>query len=64
MTNIEKIKFDAKFKLKFMNNIYVLSGFLHTDSIHISEEEIDRVLEAVSNMSEYEWECYVSDFND
>ena len=37
MTNIEKIIFDAKYSVKYMNGKIVISGFNHIDSLFLDE---------------------------
>jgi len=63
MTNIEKILFDTKFSIKYMNGEYYLSGFNHTKTIRIQEDEILNILDNnLVNMNELEWEDFVDDF--
>jgi len=40
MKNIEKIIFDTKYNIKYMNNSYVISGFDHVKNIIVLEEDI------------------------
>ena len=62
MTNTSKIKFGAKYSLKYMNGIYVLSGFNHVKSLKITEEVITDVLESgLENFSEQEWYDFVEE---
>jgi len=64
MTNIEKLLFDAKFSLKFMNGEYYLSGFNHRKSIRIKEENIYKLLDEnyLCYMDEDEWSDFVEDY--
>jgi hypothetical protein len=61
MTNIEKIKFDSKFSVKYINGLYCISGFNHVDSLYVSEDEMDAVLRHLPSMDEQEWKDYISD---
>ena len=58
MTNIQLIKFNAKYKLNYVNNRYQLSGFSHMESIHLNEYQINEVLDAIPDMNEEEFKDY------
>jgi len=64
MTNIQKIKFDAKFSVSYMNGKYVISGFNHTYSLHIKDrcDELNYFIEDYElwNLREKEWEDLVN----
>jgi len=62
MTNIEKIIFDSKYSLKYMNGKYVLSGFNHVKSLHIDVKDIYKILdtESLVYFDEEEWEEFIN----
>ena len=63
MTNIGLIRFNSKYNVKYMNGIYVLSGFDHIISLRISEEKISDILgSGLENFSQDEWNDFVSDY--
>lgn len=64
MTNTEKIMFDAKYSLKYLNGKYILSAFNHLSSIHIREEDIYDILndDKLVYFSQEEWEEFAEDY--
>jgi len=62
MTQVEKIMFDTKYSLKYMNGVYVLSGFDHVKKLHIKEEDIKNILETESLVyfDKDEWEEFIN----
>lgn len=64
MRQVEKIIFDSKYSLKYMNDIYVLSGFNHICNIHIEEEDIYHILndEKLVYFSQEDWEEFVKKY--
>ena len=64
MTNINKIKFDSKFQVSYMNGKYCITGFNHLKSVYIEEIYLYEFIESGSiwNMSEQEWNEYIEDW--
>jgi len=64
MSNLDKIRFDAKFSLKYMNGEYYLSGFNHIQSIRITEDDLRAILDesGLCYMNEKEWSDFVEDY--
>jgi len=63
MTNIEKIVFDAKYRLDFVNGEYSLSGFDHMKVLHISEDKIYDILDSnLEYFTKEQWEDFIEDF--
>ena len=65
MSNVEKIMFDAKYSLKYMNGLYVLSGFNHTKSVRIGDRDIYDFLNDTDFVyfDEEDWEEFVEKYN-
>jgi hypothetical protein len=57
MTNIEKIIFDAKYSVKYMNGNIVISGFNHIDSLFLYEtkNEFKDIIEKLVYFDEAEF---------
>ena len=57
MTNIEKIIFDAKYSVKYMNGKIVISGFNHIKSLFLdeTENEFKEILEKLVYLDETEF---------
>lgn len=64
MTNIETIKFNAKFSVTYMNGQYVISGFNHRDSLHVKEEDFRMVVRDMPGMEEEEWLNYIEEIRE
>jgi len=62
MTQVEKIMFDSKYSLKYMNGVYVLSGFDHVKCLHIKDEDIKNILETESLVyfDKDEWKEFIN----
>lgn len=65
MTNVEKIIYECKYNLRFMNNLFVLSGFNHIKSIHIKNEDIYDFLRDTDFVyfDEEDWDKFVKEYN-
>jgi len=65
MTNIEKIVFDAKYSVRFLNGKIVISGFNHIDSIHLDEtnHKFKTILEEIVYYDEEDWYLFAKQFN-
>lgn len=64
MTNIQKIRFETKYRLKFVNGFYMISGFNHNKTLRVSEQEIELVLDSdLEQFTEKQWYEYIEDFN-
>jgi len=57
MTNVEKIIFDAKYSVKYMNGKIVISGFNHIKSLFLNEteNEFKEILEKLVYLDETEF---------
>lgn len=66
MTNIEKIIFDAKFSVKYMNGKLAISSRLGVQTLHISEDNavLTEVLERIVYFDEEDWANFVHGFKD
>jgi len=62
MTNIQKIIFDSKYLIKYLNNSFVISGFNHVNSLHVDEEDINDVLESIHEFDEEQWEEFIKEY--
>lgn len=62
MTNIEKIIFDSKFTVRYLNGLYAISGFDHVKTLHVEEKEIKDVLDVIYLFNQSEWEDYILDY--
>ena len=64
MTNAEKIMIDAKYSFKFMNNLFVVTGFLHTESLHIPNDKFADFLknEDLAYYDEDDWAELVREY--
>jgi len=65
MSTIEKIMFDAKYSVKFMNGLFVISGFNHTKSLQISNDKFEDFLknEDLAYYDEEDWDELVKEYN-
>jgi len=60
MTQVSRIKFDAKYRISYMNGSYSLSGFDHIKSIQLDEYELNIVLEMnIEDFKAEEWYDFV-----
>ena len=61
MTNIEKIIFDSKYSVKYLNGKIVISGFTHIDSLHLdsNNNKFKDILEKLVYFDEEEWNDFV-----
>jgi len=66
MTNIEKILFDAKFSIKYMNGKIAISSMLGVQTLYISEDNIalPEVLEKIVYFDEEDWANFIRSFED
>ena len=64
MNNVEKIMFDAKYSVKYMNGIFVISGFNHTKSVHIKDDDMEDFLNdyALAQYNEADWDEFIEDY--
>jgi hypothetical protein len=64
MTNIEKIMFDAKYSVKFMNGIFVISAFNHIKSLQIDNDKFESFLknEDLAYYDEDDWDELVREY--
>ena len=64
MSNIEKIMFDAKYSVKFMNGIFVISAFNHTDSLHIENDMFEKFMrnEELPYYDEDDWDELIREY--
>jgi hypothetical protein len=64
MTNIEKIMFDAKYSVKFMNGGFVISAFNHTKSLQIENDKFEKFMrnEGLPYYDEDEWDELVREY--
>jgi len=63
MSTTKQLKFNAKYTLRYVNDIYILTRLTGV-SIHIHNDDIDDILEKdIENMSDKEWSAYAYDYN-
>jgi len=65
MTNIEKIIFDAKYIVKYMNEKIVISGFNHIGNLYLDEKKdnISDILEYILYFDKEDWEQFILEYN-
>jgi len=61
---ISEIKFNTKYKLSYVNDKYILSGFDHLKSLYLNEKDLTEVLNSnIEEFNQEEWDDYIEDFN-